>query len=193
PYVPAYKSELSATGTLKDLEKIYVGRSYDPSVDPFPEYNYDYSESKSSHSINLEQPADRPNNDLFSLASDDSFSFNLAPTPLTPWPGSRRRKTYSGMDDEKEVARELALSGSFFNLPIDNTFGPRDILKDITTTARNKVKRSTLIVTSSLFSLDYGRHAGVGAAGTRTPFYCHHCSDVPLDGVFDSTPGTSYF
>ena len=102
PYIPEHNSELLASGVLTEFDKIYVGRSYDPCVDPFPEYNYDYTGSDISHSIDLEQLADRSINDLLGLASEDAFSFNLGPTPLNPFPGSPRKKIYSGVDDQVE-------------------------------------------------------------------------------------------
>lgn len=53
PYVPSYQGETLATGELRELDKIYVGRPYDPSIDPFPEYDYNYR-NEPHESLDLE-------------------------------------------------------------------------------------------------------------------------------------------
>ncbi|TEB34561.1 kinase-like protein [Coprinellus micaceus] len=40
PFAPQYSEKCLASGCLNEADKIYVGRHYGPTADPFPEYNY---------------------------------------------------------------------------------------------------------------------------------------------------------
>lgn len=131
PYLPSQRKDLP-TATLTDLEKVYVGRSYDSGVDPFPEYSYGYSER--SPSLDLEHLANKTN----CSPCEDSFSWEFS--PLTP-----SDATFSSIPvDKRAIAREAALSGSSLNLPPDNILGVKESPKaNLALSAKGSAHRTT--------------------------------------------------
>ncbi|KAH6913439.1 kinase-like domain-containing protein [Coprinopsis sp. MPI-PUGE-AT-0042] len=77
PYIPSMR-EHAGPIVLKEKELVYVGRTYDIGVDPFPEYQYDFRLPQ--HSVDLEGLIDT----LPAIDSSDQLATGDVQLPSTP-------------------------------------------------------------------------------------------------------------
>lgn len=157
-----------ASGCLNETDKIYVGMPYDPTVDPFPEYNYVNSLVDAPLTVGGLEAVKL---DVYRSPKRLSVVPRFLPDNIYPRPRLRRGRHYTKPEDLNNASGDqgLTVDKSFLeshNLPVNNA--PSRSPPNPDERASTGVQRASLLpkVTSSLFRLS--------AAFSRSFLYSEH-------------------